>query len=67
MNESDLWKRMWGETKFVPAGSSEEKLSDDEDRISELERRVRKLEIRLNKLTNIQYKGYNIIPFFNVH
>jgi hypothetical protein len=53
MNESDLWKRMWGETKFVPAGSSEEKLSDDEDRISELERRVRKLEMRLNKLTNI--------------
>jgi hypothetical protein len=53
MKETDLWNRMWGQTSFVPAGSSEDFSSDDDDRISELERRVRKLEMRLNKLTNI--------------
>ena len=53
MKETDLWNRMWGETSFVPAGSSIEKDSITSERISELERRVKVLEMRLSKLTNI--------------
>lgn len=53
MKETDLWNRMWGDTKFVPAGSNTEQDSITSKRIAELERRVKVLEMRLSKLTNI--------------
>jgi hypothetical protein len=53
MEKTALWNRMWGDTKFVPAGSSTEYDSITGERIAELERRVKVLEMRLSKLTNI--------------
>ena len=54
MKESELWSRMWGESKFVPAdASTPPKETNAEQRIEQLEKRVKSLELRLSRLSNI--------------